>query len=104
VADRRDAALRRGVSEVMLPLAGSGGGAPRPRNPSALAVRMVKPMPMEVRTMIGDMTLGSTCNSTMRHVGTPSAMAASMKVSFFRERTSAWTRRADHGQYLTPNA
>ena len=82
----------------MRPHSGAGGGAPRPRKPSALAVRMVKPMPIEVRTMIGDITFGSTCRSTMRQVGTPSAIAASMKVSFLSERTSAWTRRVNHGQ------
>ena len=55
-------------------------------------------MPIEVRTMIGEATFGSTCSSMIRQVGTPSAIAASMKVSFLSERTSAWTRRVNHGQ------
>ena len=38
--------------------------------------------------------------STIRHCGTPSAIAASMKVSFFKVRTSADADRANHGQVV----
>ena len=42
------------ISAMVRPHSGVGGGAPSPRKPSAPAVRMVKPMPIVVRTMIDD--------------------------------------------------
>ena len=39
------------LSATMRPHSGVGGGAPRPRKPSAAATRMVPPMPIVVRTM-----------------------------------------------------
>src|SRR4029079_44404 len=57
---------------IMRPHSGVGGGAPRPRKPNAAAVRMVAPMPIEVRTMMVDAMLGSTCKVMMRNGEAPS--------------------------------
>src|SRR5438552_16204449 len=85
-------------SAIVRPHSGVGGGGPRPRKPSAAAVRIVKPMPIEARTMIGETMLGSTCNAVTRHGEAPSAAVDSTKTSFWSARVSAYTTRANHGQ------
>ena len=55
-------------------------------------------MPIDVRTMMAEAMLGSTCSDITRNGEAPSAIADSMKTSFFSERVSAKTRRAQNGQ------
>src|SRR5262249_3145376 len=68
-------------SAIMRPHSGAGGGAPRPRKPNAAAVRIVAPMPIEVRTMIADAMFGRMCSTMTRQGEAPSAMADSMNTS-----------------------
>jgi hypothetical protein len=50
---------------------------------------MVKPMPIETRTMIGEAMLGSTWSTVSRHGEAPSAAVLSTKISFCSARVSA---------------
>jgi hypothetical protein len=59
---------------------------------------MVPPMPIDVRTMMAEAMFGSTCSVITRNGEPPRAIADSMKTSFFSERVSAKTRRAQNGQ------
>src|SRR5262249_56244564 len=93
----RDAAMVR-------PHSGVGGGGPRPRKPSAAAVRIVKPIPIEARTMIGEAIFGKTWSAISRHGEAPRAAVHSTKTSFCSARVSAYTTRANHGQYVTDSA
>src|SRR5438132_13952781 len=86
-------------SAMVRPHSGVGGGGPSPRKPRAAAVRMVKPIPIDARTMIGDTMLGSTWSAVRRHGDAPRAAVDSMKTSFWSDRVSAYTIRANHGQY-----
>jgi len=65
---------------------------------------MVNPMPIEVRTMIGDAMLGRTCRATRRKGDAPSAAVDSTNTSFWSARVSAYTTRANHGQYVADRA
>src|SRR5262245_9140014 len=85
-------------SAMVRPHSGVGGGGPSPRKPSAAAVRMVKPMPMDERTMIGEAMFGSTCSTVSRHGDAPRAAVLSTKTSFWIDRVSAYATRANHGQ------
>ena len=76
-------------SAIVRPHSGVGGGGPRPRKPSAAAVKMVKPMPIEARTMMGEATLGKTCSAMSRSGEAPRAAVDSMKISFSSDRVSA---------------
>ena len=76
-------------SAIVRPHSGVGGGGPRPRKPSAAAVRMVKPMPIDARTMMGEATLGSTCSTMSRSGEAPRAAVDSTKTSFWSDRVSA---------------
>jgi hypothetical protein len=49
-------------------------------------------------TISGPAMFGSTCRVITRNGEAPSATADSMKTSFFSERVSANTRRAQNGQ------
>ena len=55
-------------------------------------------MPIEARTMIGEAMFGSTCSAVNRHGEAPRAAVLSTKTSFWSERVSAYTTRANHGQ------
>ena len=75
----------RATRRSCVPIPASAAAAPRPRKPSAAAVRIVKPMPIEVRTMIGEMTLGSTCSRMRRQRRGAERGRASMKISFLSD-------------------
>src|SRR5690349_25065880 len=68
-------------SAMVRPHSGVGGGGPSPRKPSAAAVRMVNPMPIDDRTMIGEAMLGSTCSTVSRQGEAPRAAVDSTKRS-----------------------
>ena len=63
----------RATPRSSAPTPGVGGGGPSPRKPSAAAVRMVNPMPIDARTMIGEAMFGSTCSTVSRHGEAPRA-------------------------------
>jgi hypothetical protein len=65
---------------------------------------MVNPMPLVLRTMMGDSTFGMTWQKTVRIGRMPRASLASTKVACFTDLVSAATVRANHGQYVMVNA
>ena len=76
-------------SAIVRPHSGVGGGGPSPRKPSAAAVRIVNPMPIDARTMMGEAMFGSTCSTVSRHGEAPRAVVLSTNTSFWSARVSA---------------
>lgn len=66
------------ASAIMRPHSGDGGGGPSPRKPSAEAVRIVPPSPIEVRMMMEGAIAGRICSTITRHGEAPKAIAASI--------------------------
>src|SRR5262249_45318585 len=77
------------LSAMASPQSGSGGVAPMPRKPSTAATKMVNPMPMVARTMIGEMALGRMCKNRMRGAPAPMHCKASMNSAAASRRVSA---------------
>src|SRR5262249_14904897 len=77
------------VSAIARPQSGSGGVAPMPRNPRTAATRIVNPMPIVARTMIGEMQFGRMCKNNMRGPLAPTHCRASTNNEAFNRRVSA---------------
>ena len=86
------------LSEMASPHSGSGGVAPMPRKPSAAAERIVNPIPMVARTMIGGAAFGRMCRNITRSAPALSPSSASTKTDTRMRRVSAKTMRVKNGQ------
>jgi len=93
-------------SAIVRPHSGVGGRRPEPEEAERGGrLRIVKPIPIDARTMIGDAMFGSTCSTVSRHGDAPSAAVLSTKTSFCsarsprrrRGRTMASTWRTGRG-------
>ena len=80
------------------PQSGIGGVAPMPRNPSTAADRIVNPIPMVARTMIGGAAFGRMCKNITRSAPALSPCSASTKTETRMRRVSAKTMRVKNGQ------
>ena len=76
---------------------GSGGGGPRPRNDSAVTVKIVFASVRLVCTRIGETTSGSTCRTAMVNSPTPMLRAASTWSHRLTLSTGPRTTRASVG-------
>ena len=82
----------------MRPHSGVGGGAPEPEEAERRRGQDGGAHADRGAHDDGEAMLGSTCRVITRNGEAPSAIADSMKTSFFSERVSANTRRAQNGQ------